>query len=169
MAFIVENQSVKSFAEFDDVEERDNRLFEVNESLTDYYIEELLIRSTERLLLKFRSTDWWAKNYLKRHPEESIDNPAELPGLDVNKIIGREKDFTDLCVYYALAEYIYPTVADFGNEDDAERAKMSYYTNKWEELFRELVTAGDWYDWDDDGTVQKSEKDSGKINLKRIR
>jgi hypothetical protein len=169
MAFIEENGNIISFAEFDDVEDRDRRLFEVNEGLTDFYVEELLSRSTDRILTKLRATDWWFKGWTKRNPSESINDTADIPGLDPNKIVGRKQDFTDLCVYFALAEYIYPTVADFGNEEDSERNKMAYYTNKWQGLFQELVTAGDWYDWDDDGVVQNQEKDPGKINLKRVR
>ena len=46
---------------------------------------------------------------------------------------------------------------------------MGYYTNKADSLFDELVTAGDWYDFDDDGTVESDEKQPGQINLKRVR
>jgi len=169
MAFIEENGTVISFAEFDDVQDRDKRLFEINEGLTDFYVEELLVRATERILNKLRATDWWFKGYLKRNPSTDIEDAADIPALDINRITGRKKDFTDLCVYFALAEYIYPTVADFGNEEDSERNKMAYYTNKYEGLYQELVTSGDWYDWDDDGEITNKEKDPGKINLKRVR
>lgn len=169
MAFIEENGTVVSFADATDVEDRDRRLFEINEGLSDEYIEEVLKRSTERLLLKFRSTNWWMTNYQKRHRDQQFDSPADFPGLDIDRIIRRKQDFTDLCVYHALSEYIYPSVADFSDEENAEKNKMEFYQTKWNELFNELVTAGDWYDWDDDGTVTKAEKDSGKVNLKRVR
>jgi hypothetical protein len=32
-----------------------------------------------------------------------------------------------------------------------------------------LVNAGDWYDFDNDGTVQTDEKRRGNLRLKRIR
>jgi hypothetical protein len=60
-------------------------------------------------------------------------------------------------------------VADFGSEDNAERQKMGYYTQKADSLLTELLTAGDWYDFDNDLTVESSEKSPGQINLKRVR
>ena len=78
-------------------------------------------------------------------------------------------DFTDLCVYTALADFILPKIADFGNEDNAERQKMGYYANKAESLFQELITAGDWYDFDNDSNVESTEKQPGQYNLKRVR
>ena len=56
MAFIVENGVTISFAEFQDVKEKDQRLFEANEGLTDDSVETLLIRATERILTKVRSS-----------------------------------------------------------------------------------------------------------------
>ncbi len=80
-----------------------------------------------------------------------------------------DNDFTELCVATALAEYILPQVADFGDDGDSERNKMGYYQNRSETLFGELITAGDWYDFDDDGTIQSDEKDPGYFNLRRRR
>lgn len=168
MAFIVENNNVISFAEYDDVRLLDERLFETNESLTDDGVEDLLIRATERILTKLRSSAWW-KNYYINRTSTSIRTSADIPALDPNRIIARQNDFTDLCVYMALSEYIYPKLADFGNEADPERAKMGYYTNKADALFGELISEGDWYDFDDDGTIASTEKSPGQYNLKRIR
>jgi hypothetical protein len=89
--------------------------------------------------------------------------------LDPNRIIARVNDFTDLCVYTALADFILPSVADFGNEDSAERAKMGYYSQKANTLLGELISAGDWYDFDDNGTIASTEKQPGYYNLKRVR
>lgn len=169
MAFIIENNNVISFAEYGDVVNRDQRLFDANESLTDDVVETLLIRATERILSKLRSTTWWVNYYYKRNTNTVIDTKADIPALDPNRIIARSSDFTDLCVYTALSEFILPMVADFGNEDNAERQKMGYYTSKTESLFMEMVTAGDWYDFDNDLTISSSEKDPGVINLKRVR
>jgi hypothetical protein len=168
MAFIIEDGTTISFAEYDDVYGRDQRLFENNEGLTDDNVEDLLIRATERILTKLRASDWWRSYYLSRN-SGSINSVADIPSLDINKIKDRQNDFTDLCVYIALAEYVLPKVADFGSEDNAERQKIGYYNNKSESLFGELVTAGDWYDFDGDGTVDSNEKEVGTFNLKRIR
>lgn len=168
MAFVVENNTVISFAEFQDVLQKDQRLFEANEGLTDDTVDALLIRSTERILTKMRSSDWWQSYYVQRSGS-TISSVADIPALDPNLIRDRQNDFTDLCIYTALAEYILPLVADFGNEDSAERKKMGYYTQKADSLFGELVTAGDWYDFDDDDTISSNEKQPGKYNLKRVR
>jgi len=169
MAFIVDNNVTISFAEYDDLFERDKRVIENNESLTDDFVEEQLIRATERILAKLRNTQWWMDYYMRLAEQSTYRTRADIPALDPDKIKDRLNDFTDLCVYTALAEFILPTVADFGNEEDAERQKMGYYTNKAESLFQELVTAGDWYDFNDNDTIASLEKEPGKRNLKRIR
>ena len=168
MAFIIDSGTTISFAEYDDVYNRDQRLFENNEGLTDDIVEDILIRSTERILTKLRASDWW-RNYYRSRSNTALSSVSDIPALDIDKIKARQNDFTDLCVYTALAEYVLPKVADFGNEDNAERQKIGYYNNKSEALFGELVTAGDWYDFDDDGTIASSEKEAGTFNLKRIR
>lgn len=169
MAFITENDTVISFAEYSDVTAKDQRLFDSNEGLTDDVVEDALIRSTERILSKIRSTDWWRTYYTKRDSSFTYNTVADIPAVDASKILGSQNDFTDLCVYWALAEYILPQVANFGDDADDEKAKMGYYKGKSEELFLELIRAGDWYDFDDDATVESSEKDPGKIRLVRVR
>lgn len=169
MAFIRENGITISFAEYQDVLDKDQRLFESNEGLTDDSIETLLIRATERILTKLRSTSWWREYYIRQSGTNTIKTVADIPALDPDKIAARQADFTDLCVYTAMADFILPSIADFGNEDNAERNKMGYYANKSETLFQELVNAGDWYDFNDDSTVESTEKQPGAYNLKRVR
>lgn len=169
MAFVIENSVVTSFAEFEDVVNRDQRLFDSNEGLSDDIVDNQLIRATERILTKLRSTAWWRSYYVNRDTDSVLVTSADIPALDPTLIIDRQNDFTDLCVYVALSEFILPSVADFGDEDNAERAKMAYYTQKADELFAELVNAGDWYDFDEDGTIQSTEKQPGQYALKRVR
>ena len=169
MAFVEEAGAITSFAEFQDVVNKDQRLFEANEGLSDDIIETQLIRATERILTRLRSSSWWRSYYLNRNTEISFRTVADIPALDATRIIARQNDFTDLCVYVALSEFILPSIADFGNEDNAERQKMGYYKQKGDELFGELITAGDWYDFDDDGTISSDEKSPGQYNLQRVR
>jgi hypothetical protein len=168
MSFIYEDSTVISFADFQDVYDKDQRLFDANEGLTDDIIEAQLVRATERLLSKFRSSDWWRSYYINRSGS-SYSTVADIPALNPDLIKDRQNDFRDLCIYIAFSDYILPIVADFGNEDNAERKKMGYYTQKADELFGELITAGDWYDFDDDDTIQSDEKQPGQYNLKRVR
>lgn len=169
MAFVIENDITVSFAEFQDVVNRDSRVFDANESLSDDIVDAHLVRATERILDRFRSSDWWRSYYVKRNTAYTITTTADIPALDPDRIIDRQNDFTDLCVYTALAEFVLPSVADFGNENSAERQKMGYYQQKADSLFGELVSAGDWYDFDDDSTIQSDEKQPGYYNLKRVR
>jgi hypothetical protein len=168
MAFIKSGTRVLSFSEYSDVEALDQRLFEANEGLTVDVVEDLLIRSTERILTQLRSTDWWASYYLNQSGA-SISTRADIPALDASKIIDRVNDFTDLSVFHSLYYYILPRVADFGDQDSAERQKVGHYQQKFNELFSELIVSGDWYDFDGDLTVESSEKKPGYYNLRRVR
>lgn len=169
MAFVYENNTVISFAEFQDVANRDQRLFDANEGLSDDIVDSQLVRATERILDKFRSSDWWHSYYVNRNSGTVINTVADIPALDPSRILDRQNDFTDLCVYVGLADYILPMIADFGNEENAERQKMAYYTQRATELFAELITAGDWYDFSGTGTITSNEKQPGYFNLKRVR
>jgi hypothetical protein len=169
MPFIIENTNIISFADYDDVYKRDQRLFDTNEGLTDDSVEDALIRATERILTRLRSSAWWRSYYTRRDSTLQINTVADVPALDPTRIIERQSDFTDLCIFVALAEIILPSIADFGSDDNAERNKMGYYNNKAESLFGELITAGDWYDFDGDGVIRTNEKQPGQFNLKRVR
>lgn len=158
MSFIKKGSTIISFADEQDVVDRDQRIFDQNEGLTSDVIENALVRATERILTKIKATDWFKQHYV-----ESV--PAVNPSL----IVDRKNDFTDLVVYQALAEYILPSIADFDNQDNSERSKMSYYTQKADALFIELIQAGDWYDFNADGNVSTLESKPGSVDRKRIR
>lgn len=172
MAFITTgtspNTNVIAFAEYSDVTTADERLFQANEGLTELIVEDATIRSTERILSLLRATDWWKSYYVNRSAD-SYNTSADIPELNPNKIQGRKNDFTDLCVYYTLYNYLLPKIADFSTEDNAERAKIGFNQQKFDLLFAELIRAGDWYDFDASGTVASNEKQPGQYNLKRVR
>ena len=169
MPFVIENDQLLSFAEFEDVAGLDQRIFSANEGLSPDQVFEALVRASERILTQIRSSNWWKSYYVNRSSGESFRTVADIPSLTPSRIIDREKDFTDLCVFVALSEYILPGVADFGDDDSAERKKMSYYKQRADQLFAELIRAGDWYDFDGDGVITSQEKQPGQYNLKRVR
>jgi len=78
--------------------------------------------------------------------------------IDPGNKLNRRQQFTDLCVYYAFAQYVLPLIADFGNPESEEVSKITYYDAKFNDLFNELIAIADWYDADGDGTVQSDEK-----------
>ncbi len=137
MSFIKKNGKIISFASYDDVLTIDQRIFEQNEGLDDAeLIEDYLIRSTEKILSLIRDNPWYKDRF-----------DGAVPAVDPALITGRTNDFNDLTIYYALAYYILPSVADFDTEDKSERNKMSYYVGRYNALFEELLAAGDWYDF----------------------
>lgn len=174
MAFITSGGNVISFCEYTDVTDRDQRVFEANEGLTESIVEDLAERATTRILYLIRDTNWWGSYYLQQSGG-SIDSSIYTSGLlsfplpNPNLIKARQQDFTDLCVYYTLYEYLYPKIADFSNEDNAEKRKIGFYETKFNKLFTELIDSGDWYDFNNTGSVQPSEKMPTRVNLQRVR
>ena len=171
MAFITQGSTFYSFADYDDVQDKDSRLFQANEGLSQDFVEGALIRSTQRILELLKNTDWWKSYYISESGFVNVvvKQAISVPPLDPFLIIERQGDFTDLCVYHCLSNYLYPKVADFGNPDSAERQKISFYDEKFRSMFDELVGDGDWYDFDQDGSVTNAEKYPYPVNLVRRR
>ena len=173
MAFIytgtVPNRVVVSFAEYADVLAADQRLFEANEGLTETVVEDFLVRGTERICSLIRDTSWWGSLYYQTGSSTTVTRRVDLPTVNPTRIVGRQHDFTELCVMYTLWNYILPKIADFSKEDNAERAKIGFYQGKYQFLFDELINSGNWYDVDGSGTVTSIEKLEGDNVLKRIR
>lgn len=166
MAFIISGGNVVSYAEALDVKDKDQRLFEANEfNFTDVpdapgtlnnYIEDLTQKSTARINQKIRASAEW-RQYLG-FAGAGYDSINDIPAFDPNRIASRQSDFTDMCCYYAMKEYLLPKVADFGNPESAEVQKIEYYSKKFDDLFTELLSMFDWYDSDGDGTIEEGEK-----------
>jgi len=170
MAFIQRGDTVYSFADYDDVLAKDTRVFQANESLTETVVEDAVVRSTQRILNQIRSTGWWKSYYIRQGGNDYvIGESLTVPELNPALIKSRRSDFTDLCVYHAMSEYLLPKIADFGDETSSERAKVSFYNEKYRELFREIIDAGDWYDFDGDDTIETIEKYPVRTNLVRVR
>lgn len=166
MAFVISGGAVVTYAEALDVKDKDQRLFESNEidftdvpdnpGSLDNYIEDLTIKATARINEKIRQSARW-REYLGYAGAgyDSINNIPEFKGINIKS---RKSDFTDMCAYYTLKEYLLPKVADFGNPESSEVQKIQYYDDKFNDLFRELTNVFDYYDSDEDGTVQEDEK-----------
>ena len=172
MAFITQGNTFFSFADYDDVLAKDSRLFSANEGLTQDVVEEALIRSTQRILDMLRSSYRWKDYYIRQSGSAAqvvYGQSISVPPLDPFLILARQNDFTDLCVYYTLSEYLLAKVADFGNQDSAERQKIGFYDTKFRDLFDELIVAGDWYDFTNNGTITDAEKYPYVTNLVRRR
>ena len=182
MAFIVDGTgAVISFAEYTDVLQKDQRLFEANElkipaesgfADTTEFVEDLLEKSTQRILLKIKASTWWQA--YNSYVGNTITDLSALPNVNPSRIdpgdkLGRRQQFTDLCVYYCFKEYLLPLIADFTSEDSPDVQKIKYYDVKFNQLFEELIAMADWYDFDADGTVQADEKAYSYVPTRRTR
>lgn len=178
MAFISSGGVVISFCDYDDVIERDQRLMEANEFAfapfndVEEMTEDLARRATQKIIYEIKDTNWWKSYFVVL--DQGQTNISTLSYIDVpvpqtNKFVGRLQDWTDLCVYKTLFEYLLPKVADFSNEDNAEYRKIGFYREKYQSLFRVLIESGDWYDFDGSGAVTNAEKMPEPTNLRRVR
>ena len=169
MSFIISGSTVLSFAEYTDLLQKDQRVLVNNEltipaesgftDITDY-VEDMLTKSTGRILLKMKASSWWQA--YNSHVGNNPSSLAALPNVDPSRIdpsntLGRQQQFTDLTVYYCMKEYLLPLVGQF-ELDSNDVAKIEYYDNKFNDLFSELLSMADWYDADDDGTVDLDEQ-----------
>jgi hypothetical protein len=138
-------------------------------------IEDLTEKATNRILQLIRNTSWWKRYYLvegneaQRTATQTRNGFVDAPLPNPNLIAARQADFTDLCVYFTLYEYLLPKVADFSAQDNAEVVKIGVYRTKFDVLFRELIDDGTWYDFNNDGTVTELEKLPTRTNLVRVR
>lgn len=177
MAFINPGGTgVIAFADYEDVQDADQRVFEANEGISDEnMVEDLTEKATSRILQLIKNTSWWKNYYLveatdaQRLASQTKSGYYDVPLPNPNLIKDRQADFTDLCVYFTLYEYLLPKVADFTNQDSAEVAKIGFYRTKFDQLFRELIDDGSWYDFDNDGTIETTEKYPTRTNLVRVR
>jgi hypothetical protein len=172
MAFIQQGNTVYSFATYDDVVAKDRRLFSANEGLNQTVVEEALVRATQRIVSILSGSDWWKNYYIRKagnYQNVVFGQNLSVPPVQPYLIRARRDDFTDLCVYFALSEYLYPGVADFGNPDSAERQKIGFYDEKYRELLRELYDDGDWYDFNEDGNISRADQYPSRVNLVRVR
>lgn len=158
MSFVKRGLRVVALADIQDVLDTDQRIFEQNEGLTDEVLEAALVRASERVLNKIQDTSWWRDKF-----------PKPTPALDAARIRARHNDFTDLTVYLALSEIILPRIAEFDTEEESERNKMSYYSMKWNALFNELITNGDWYDFSGSGAITAADIQPGSVERRRVR
>ena len=165
MAFIIAGGNVVSYADASDIRDKDQRLFEANEfTLTNLpdapptvndYIEDLATKATARINQKIRASSQWRQYLGYVGADYDINN---IPAFNPNLILARKPDFTDMCAYYTLKEYLLPRVADFGNAESAEVQKIEYYTSKFNDLFTELLAMLDWYDYDASGALNDDDR-----------
>jgi hypothetical protein len=164
--FVYSGATFLRFATFAELQARDSRVFEANEDLTQAEIENFLNMASQRILTQIRNSSWW-REYQRKLAD--IIDPNLLPVVDPDYILARTQEFKDLNIYLALNEYTYPTIADFGNPDSAEIAKIKFYKDSYNVLFDEVLEAGDWYDFSENATIETADKMAAFVNRVRVR
>lgn len=171
--WIIVGGNVVSFAEEADFTFTDQRVFEANEGILTA-VEDVAVKATSRILSLIRTTAWWRSYFFKlantaqQSATQTLSTPY-VPLPSANNIQGRQADFTDLCVYLSLYDYVYPRIADFNNADSAEVQKINHFTTKFNKLFDELIEDGSWYDFSGDGNITDLERMPTRVNLVRVR
>jgi hypothetical protein len=166
MAFNIVTGNFVSFAVYSEVTARDQRFFESNEGFTELQVNDLLAQASDRILARLKATDWWKEYQFSR--DATLERDLRLlPDVDPLRILGREQDWKDLNIYFVMSEYLLPRAADWSNEADVN--KINFYKDQYAALFKELIEDGRWYDFDDDGTIEKTEKAPSRVNLVRVR
>ena len=164
--FVYSGATFLRFATFAELQARDSRVFEANEDLTQAEIENFLNKASQRILTQIRNTSWWREYQRKL---AGIVDPNLLPNVNPNYILARTQEFKDLNIYLALHEYTYPSIADFGNPDSAEIQNIQFYKDSYNVLFDDVIGAGDWNDFSENGTIDAAEKMAAVVNRVRTR
>jgi hypothetical protein len=101
----------------------------------------------------------WYQQYQAQHP--SIINQ------DLDTTLLDSSQFTQACVYHALAYHICPKLTQFsGAEPDKFQVMMQYYQGRFEHEMDLILREGVRYDLDDDSTYERSE--TGRVNNLRL-
>jgi hypothetical protein len=130
----------------------------VEPTITDYGVldwdAELARSETEiNRVLKVR----WFQAYAKKFALTVEFNPTLID----------PSQFTQACIYHAMAYHICPKLTQFTPDEDKFSVMMKYYAGRFEHEIDLILREGVRYDLDDDGVVEPGEKES-IVNL-RIR
>lgn len=98
-------------------------------------------------------TDWFNKHY-----SSGYDVVGRRQGLVFDSSLLTESQWNRSTVYYALYAFILPQLATWRPDGDAFVVQIEHYRNRFAEEFTAEMDKGVEYDFNDDGTVDASEK-----------
>ena len=102
--------------------------------------------------------DWWPRSTYRDY---NISRSAYTT-MDVTLLV--DGQCKRAAVFHVLANYIYPRLSTFSPEGDIYREKMMYYKEKFSEEFTAELRKGVQYDFNQDSTIQTSEKQPVHFN-----
>jgi hypothetical protein len=141
-----------AYATFDDLKQVEPTIDEYG--VLDWDVE--LARSETEInrVLKVR----WYLAYQKAHPS--------IATVELDTTLLDSTQFTQATVYHALAYHICPKLTQFQPDQDKFQIMMQYYQGRFEHEMDLILREGVRYDLDDDGTVERTEKQS--VNPMRL-
>lgn len=112
-------------------------------------------KARDDILRKLRD-EWWSRSRGKAN----YDISRSLPSLEMDADRITESQFTRCAVYRVLSEYALPQLTKWNAEGDEDKFQvmMMHYRRKYDEEFNAILRDGVEYDYDDDGSVEESEK-----------
>lgn len=112
-------------------------------------------KARDDILRRLRE-EWWVRS----RNVTNYDISRSLPSLEMDNDRLTESQFTRCAVYRVLSEYALPMLTKWnaqGNEDKFQ-VMMMHYRKKYDEEFNAILRDGVDYDFDNDGTVEETEK-----------
>lgn len=96
--------------------------------------------------------DWWPRASYRQYDITR----GTYANIDVTLLV--DNQWKRAAVYHVLAYYIYPRLSTFTPEGDVYMEKMQYYKDKFKEEFNLCLKQGVQYDYNNDSTIEESEK-----------
>ena len=112
-------------------------------------------KARDDILRKLRE-EWWVRS----RNVTNYDISRSLPSLEMDDARLTESQFERCAVYRVLSEYALPQLTKWNNEGSEDRFQvmMMHYRKKYNEEFNSILRDGVLYDFDNDGTVEQTEK-----------
>ena len=112
-------------------------------------------KARDDILRKLRD-EWWVRS----RNVTNYDISRSLPSLEMDDSKLTESQFERCAVYRVLSEYALPQLTKWNNEGSEDRFQvmMMHYRKKFDEEFNSILRDGVDYDFDNDGTVDETEK-----------
>lgn len=96
--------------------------------------------------------EWWPRASYRQYDITR----GTYANIDVTLLV--DSQWKRAAVYHVLAYYIYPRLSTFTPEGDVYMEKMQYYKDKFKEEFNLCLRQGVRYDYNNDSTIEESEK-----------
>jgi hypothetical protein len=136
----------------------DDNLIEYQADILDYGIDDFdayHAKAREDILRRLRE-EWWVRS----RNMTNFDISRSLPSLEMDADRLTESQFTRCAVYRVLSEYALPQLTKWNasGDEDKFQVMMMHYRKKYDEEFNAILRDGVLYDFNDDGTVDQTEK-----------